>query len=92
MKTRIDLLVVLGLATAAAVGGTVTIENRQLSVSYDSAVHEFAVTDRATRKTVLANSKLLNAPVTRAQSLAAADPVFGKGRQIRVTYADGAVS
>jgi hypothetical protein len=92
MKTPFTILLVLELITTAASGGTVAIENTWLSVSYDSSAHNFAVTDRATRKTVLAEGRLLEAPVARTQSLAVKDAVFGKGRQIRVTYADGAVS
>ena len=89
MKTLFIILFALGLISTAVSGGTVAIENTRLSMSYDSAGHTFAVTDRATRKTVLTAGRLLEAPVARTQSLAVKDAVFGKGRQIRVTYTDG---
>src|SRR5258708_10791742 len=92
MKLTTFILLAHGLIAMAAIGGTIAVENNRLSVSYDSAVHRFAVTDRATHQRALVEGLLLEAPVARAQVLAAHDAVFGKGRQIRVTYADGAVS
>jgi Melibiase/Alpha galactosidase C-terminal beta sandwich domain len=86
------VLLALGWLTPAALGGSMVIENARLSLSYDSTVHRFAVKDRATRKTVLAEGQLLNAPVARTQSLTVQDAVFGKGHQVLITYADGAVS
>src|SRR6185369_7699565 len=79
------------LATAAS-AATLTIKNAKLSVSYDSAAYQFSATDRVSETRVLAEGKLLDSPVASAEALAVNDPVFGKGRQIRGAYADGAVS
>ena len=64
-------------------GGTVAIENTRLSMSYDSAGHTFAVTDRATPKTVLTAGRSSEAPVARTQSLAVKDAVLARAANSR---------
>ena len=92
MKAFIVVPLGMALVSAAAHADTLTVENPQLSVSYDSVLHTFAVTGHATQRIGLVGGQLWDAPVAGASVLAAKDGVFGKGRQIRVTYADGSIS
>ncbi len=92
MRISVTILLAMGLLTTATTAGPLSLENTRLSVLYDSAIHKFSVTDRATGKAVLVEGRLLSAPVARTQALAVRDAIFGKGRQIRVTYEDSSVS
>jgi hypothetical protein len=92
MTSAFAIVLGLGLAAAVSYSETISVENSNLSVSYDTAAHQFSLKERATGKTVLAKGRLLDAAVIRAQVLPARNTVFGKGRQIRVTYTDGSSS
>jgi hypothetical protein len=70
---------------------TLSIQNPKLVVTYDTAIQRFSLTDRGTRRAIASDGRLLDQGVSGAQVITTSDAIFGKGRQIRVTYTDGAV-
>ena len=65
-----------------------TIENKTLSVTYDDVLGSFSVAEKTGGKNFLTAGKL-EGPSARARVTSASDPVFGKGKRIVVTLADG---
>lgn len=79
------LCLILPTATRAA---EFKAENERLTVTYDDAFHGFSLTEKATGNTFLTNGKLEGLDLKVAEE-PATDPVFGTGRKIVVTQAEG---
>ena len=85
-----------GMALANA--EVLSIQNDTLSVQYDSSRQDFSVTERSGTNPIVSNGHLLpqTSPADRGsircEQGTTHDPVFGRGKQIRVRYANGAVS
>lgn len=77
-------------APMAASAAEFTAVNETLSVTYDDKAHAFAVTEKATGKTFLADGKLEGGDLKVAEE-SATDTVFGSGRKIVITQADGSI-
>jgi hypothetical protein len=92
MKIALYTLLYAALSGCLAKAETSAIENGSLKVSYDTALQRFSIQRRASGKTVVAGGRLLDRVISGTQVMTARDAIFGKGRQIRVSYADGAVS
>jgi hypothetical protein len=92
MKPAIALLLASSLFTATIRGAVLTVDNAHLAVSYDNESCRFSLTERANNKRFIGQGRLLDATVTRALVLPVSDSAFGKGSQIRLTYADGSSS
>lgn len=86
-----------GLAAAGQVqwepiGLSGGIQNSTLTAGYDVDLRQFSITERATGMTVVSSGKLLDAEVARVAVSSVRDPVFGRGRQIRIQYTNGSRS
>lgn len=90
MNSRIIFLSIAALLLFAGsvAAATHTIENKTLATRYDDVSGTFTVAEKATGKRFLTAGKLEGAPV-KARVESAKDSVFGKGRRIVVTLADG---
>ncbi|MCX6998111.1 MAG: hypothetical protein NTV49_13770, partial [Kiritimatiellaeota bacterium] len=86
----LGLLVTLGAGNPAA-AATQMIENETLSVTYDDAAGSFAVAEKPGGKVFLTDGRL-EGQVVKAAVEKASDPVFGAGRKIVVTQAEGVAS
>src|SRR5262245_7505294 len=92
MKIALYTLLYAALIGSLAKAETLSIENGSLKVSYDTALQRFAIQTRASGNAVVTDGRLLDRVISGTQVMTARDAIFDKGRQIRVTYADGAVS
>jgi len=94
MNLKLVILVSAGLLASPiqANAEILSIENSKLTVSYDTSLQRFSITEQGTGKAVVSEGRLLDSVTKSAKVRAATDAVFGSGRQIRITYADGAVS
>jgi hypothetical protein len=81
--------VAFSVATQAEI---LSIENNRLAASYDSQSHRFSVREPHSLKAVIPQGQLLDGPLAKASVEPVRDAVFGRGRQIRVTYENGSVS
>lgn len=88
MRILILSTAALLLLAGSAIAATHTIENRMLSVTYDHGAGTFTAAGKATGKSFLTAGKLEGTAV-KARVESAKDSVFGKGKQIVVTLADG---
>src|SRR6516164_172042 len=92
MKIALYSLFYVALIGSLTKAETLSIENDSLKVSYDTALQRFSIQERATGKAVVSDGRLLDRVISGARVMRARDAIFAKGRQIRVSYADGAVS
>jgi hypothetical protein len=76
----------------------ISIQNKALTVQYDSLLHTFSIAERASGKQVITSGHLLPetsrepGAVMLSERHSTHDRVFGRGEQIRVRNGDGAVS
>jgi len=77
----------LAAASSPAVAA-VAIDNEMYSVSADAGAGTFSVTSKATGKSFLSAGKLSGTAGT-AKVVDASDKVFGQGRCIEISYANG---
>src|SRR5258705_1191983 len=92
MKLTLVVLYSAVYVTVRGNAGILSIENSKLDVAFDSLAQRFSVAEHGTTRTVVQDGRLLDGKVTGAKVRLAKDAVFGKGQQIRVSYADGAVT
>jgi len=86
------LTTVLCLASATATRAAEhAAENATLAVTYDDRARSFAVTEKATGNTFLTHGKL-EGNDRQATVQVASDPVFGSGRKIVISQADGSTA
>jgi len=83
----LGLLVTLGAGNRAS-AATQMIENEMLSVTYDDAAGSFTVAEKPGGKVFLTDGRL-EGKATKAAVAAANDAVFGVGKKVVVTQADG---
>jgi hypothetical protein len=91
MKRYIGQLAVSAAMGAAASAGTLTIENKSLSVAYDGSAGNFCVVEKASGSVFLKAGKLEGAAV-KAKVKSVRDVVFGSGKGIVITQADGSAA
>ncbi len=89
LHSFIATLLFCAIPASAAV---LSAENETLVVRYDDAANTFSLIQKATGKEVVTEGHLLATPGATAQTMPAHDTVFGAGKQIEITYSDGAVS
>ena len=92
MKAAIAILLSASLCASVSSADVLPIDNAKLSVRYDTTLRTFSIAERPSGKKVITEGRLLDGPVRQAKARAIQDRIFGKGRQIRVDYQDGAAS
>jgi hypothetical protein len=88
MKCGFIILFLLCWARCATRAATCSIENRNLSVTYDGAAKTFSITEKSSGKTFLKEGTFDGGGKSAAVG-ATSDPVFGDGKRILVTQVDG---
>lgn len=89
--TRLAAILIVAMPTARAAG--ITAGNETLTIIYDDSSRVFSVMEVATGETFLTNGKLDGDDgQATVRAAAASDTVFGKGRKIVVSQADGSTA
>src|SRR5215469_1937080 len=91
MKITFYTLLCATLIGSLGKAENLSIQNAKLVVFYGTSIQRFSLTERGTRRAIVSDGRLLDQAVSGAQVITTSDTIFGKGRQIRVTYTDGAV-
>ena len=100
--TRLLIAALCPVALLSAQAEILSIQNQTLTATYDTTLHIFSVSQQGSTKPAISNGQILASPVagqnpgvlpiSKAEVRSATDPVFGKGRQIRLAYANGSIS
>jgi hypothetical protein len=88
MKVVKSLSFLILCCAAGAGAATLKIENANLVARYEEAAGTFSVAEKSSGKIFLANGQLEGMAV-KARAETARDPVFGRGRKIVVSLAEG---